>query len=155
MTKLTTYTVTFRTEHDTATEDITAASPQAALAEAHAIADDQDRLACLDFEPYSEHVPVDEIVVETPDDERVAEWLSPDLLLRLAAADRTRGVPRLRHHRQPRRQGAQARHPPHGLPQARWIGAAFLLRRASAPPERRISPACSSAISHLFPSRDW
>ena len=87
MTKLTTYTVTFRTEQGSATEDIAAASPQAALAEVRAIADDRDRLASLDFEPYSDCVPVDEIVVETSDDERVVEWLSPDLVLRLAAGD--------------------------------------------------------------------
>jgi hypothetical protein len=87
MTKLTTYTVTFRTDGGSATEDIDAASPEAALAEARAIADDRDRLFELDFEPYSDYVPVDEIVVDDPDDERVAEWVSHDLLLRLAAPD--------------------------------------------------------------------
>ena len=56
-------------------------------------------------------------------------------------------VPRLRHHRQSRRQGQEARHPPDGLPQARRIGAAppcsgggrplppeLLFPRAIAPP---------------------
>jgi hypothetical protein len=32
-------------------------------------------------------MPVEEIVVDDPDGERVAEWVSPDLLLRLAADD--------------------------------------------------------------------
>ena len=61
--------------------------PQAALAEARAINDDRDRFGTLYFEPYSGYSPVDEIVVDAPDGERVAEWLSPDLLLRLAAED--------------------------------------------------------------------
>jgi hypothetical protein len=87
MTRLTTYTVTFHTEHDSASEDIDAASPEAALAEARAIADDRDRLASLYFEPYSHYVPVDEIVVDSPDGKRVAEWFSGDLLLHLAAPD--------------------------------------------------------------------
>ena len=43
--------------------------------------------AALYFEPYAGYSPVEEIVVDTPDGERVAEWLSPDLLLRLAADD--------------------------------------------------------------------
>jgi hypothetical protein len=87
MTTLTTYTVTFRTERDSANEDIDAASPEAALAEARAITDDRDRVARLYFEPYSDYVPVDEIVVDTPDGERVGEWVSADLLMRLAAPD--------------------------------------------------------------------
>jgi hypothetical protein len=87
MTKLTTYTVTFRTDGASATEDIDAASPEAALAEARAIADDRDRWFELDFEPYSDYMPVDEIAVDDPDDKRVAEWVSADLLLRFAAAD--------------------------------------------------------------------
>ena len=87
MTKLTTYTVTFCADRDSASEDIDAASPQAALAEARAIADDRDRLAALYFEPYSDCAPVDELVVDDPDGERVAEWQSPDFLLRLAAPD--------------------------------------------------------------------
>jgi hypothetical protein len=87
MSKRTTYTATFRTDRDCATEDIPAASPEAALAKARAIADDPDRLNELYFEPYSDAVPVDEIVVDDPHGERVAEWISDDLLLRLAAGD--------------------------------------------------------------------
>jgi hypothetical protein len=87
MTKLTTYTATFRTDRDSASEEIDAPSPEAALAEARAINDDRDRLGALYFEPYSGYSPVDEIVVDTPDGQRVAEWLSPGLLLRLAADD--------------------------------------------------------------------
>jgi hypothetical protein len=87
MTKLTTYTVTFRTERDSASEDIEAASPEAALAEARAIADDRDRVASLYFETYTDYVPVDEIVVDNPDGERVAAWLGPELLLRFASED--------------------------------------------------------------------
>jgi hypothetical protein len=87
MTKPITYIVTFRTDQDSASEEITAASPEAALADARAIAADRDRLASLYFEPYSDYIPVAEIVVDSPDGERVAEWISPDLLLRLAAPD--------------------------------------------------------------------
>ena len=87
MPKLTTYTVTFRTEQESASEEIDAPSPEAALAEARAINDDRDRLGALYFEPYAGYTPVEEIVVDTPDGERVAEWLSPNLLLHLAAED--------------------------------------------------------------------
>jgi hypothetical protein len=87
MTKLTTYTVTFRTDLNYATEDITAPCPEAALKRARAIADDRARVADLDFQPYTDDVPVEDIIVNTPDGDRVAEWLSPDLLLRLAAED--------------------------------------------------------------------
>ena len=87
MTKLTTYTVTFRTDRDSASEEIDAASPEAALAEARAIANDRDRLAGLYFEPCLEQSPVEDIVVDTQDGESVAQWRSPDLVLRLAAGD--------------------------------------------------------------------
>jgi hypothetical protein len=87
MSKLTTYDIYFRTDQDVGFADISAVSPAAALAEARAIADDRDRLASLHFEPYAGFGTVDEITVETPDGERVAEWLSPDFLLRLAAED--------------------------------------------------------------------
>jgi hypothetical protein len=87
MTQLTTYLVTFRTESDAASEKIDAPSPEAALAEARAINDHRDRLSALRFEPYPAYTPVEEIIVDTPHGERVAEWLSPDLLLRLAARD--------------------------------------------------------------------
>jgi hypothetical protein len=94
MSELTTYTVTFRTDRESASEEIDAPSPGAALAEARAINDDRDRLGSLYFEPYSGYSPVDEIVVDTPDGERVAEWLSPDLLLHLAAEDLLRALER-------------------------------------------------------------
>jgi hypothetical protein len=87
MTKLTTYTVIFRTDQDTASEEIAAASPEAALAEARAIADDRDRLASLYFEPYSEYFPVNEIEVQTPDGDEAAAWLDDDLRLRLVARE--------------------------------------------------------------------
>jgi hypothetical protein len=87
MSKLTTYTVTFGTDRDFASQDIAAASPEAALATARAIADDRDRLDSLHFEPYSDGVLVNEILIDTPGGERVAEWSSPELLVRLAAPD--------------------------------------------------------------------
>jgi hypothetical protein len=87
MSKLTTYTVTFSNDRGSAIEDMPAASPEAALAKARAIAGDHDRATALYFEAYSDHVPIDEIAIDTPDGERVAEWASDDLLLRLAAGD--------------------------------------------------------------------
>jgi hypothetical protein len=87
MTKLTTYSVSFRTEQDLAFEEIDAPSPEAALAEARAIADDRDRLANLHLEPYAGFGTVDEITVESPEGETVGEWLSPDFLQRVAAGD--------------------------------------------------------------------
>jgi hypothetical protein len=94
MSKLTNYTVTLCTDRDSATKDIPATSPEAALTEARAIADDRDRAASLYFEPYSHHVPVNEIVVDTPHGERVAVWFSPELLLRVAAEDLLRALER-------------------------------------------------------------
>ena len=87
MTKLITYTVTFRTDGAAAVEEITAASPQAALAEARAIANDPERADELYFEPYTEHLPVNEIEVDAPDGEEGAVWLDDQLRLRLAAGD--------------------------------------------------------------------
>ena len=51
MTKLTTYTVSFRTEQDSAFDEIAAASPEAALAKARAIAEDPRPLARSHFDP--------------------------------------------------------------------------------------------------------
>jgi hypothetical protein len=87
MTKLTTYTVKFCSDVDSACDEIAAASPQAALAEARAVASDRDRLGKLYFEPYSGYFPVNEIVVETPDGQEAAAWHSDDYLLRQAAGD--------------------------------------------------------------------
>jgi hypothetical protein len=87
MTRLTTYKVTLRTETSRASTRIRAVSAQAALAEARAIADDDERLLVLDFEQYPEDPLIHDIVVRALDGECVAEWLSPELLMRIAAED--------------------------------------------------------------------
>ena len=87
MTKLITYIVTFRTDAAAAVEEIAAASPQAALAEARAIANDPERVDELYFEPYTEHLPVNEVEVDAADGEEAAVWLDDELRLRLAARD--------------------------------------------------------------------
>jgi hypothetical protein len=87
MSSLTEYTVMFRTDAESADLEIAAASPQGALAEARAIAADSDRLAELEFDPYCEVAPVNEIVVESPDGDQAAVWRDDELRLRLAAAD--------------------------------------------------------------------
>jgi hypothetical protein len=92
MSKLTTYTVTYRTDAESATDCLAAASPEAALAEARDIATDRERSGGLVFEPYMDLSPIDEITVESPDGEKVAEWISADLLLRFAAPDLLRAV---------------------------------------------------------------
>jgi hypothetical protein len=87
MAKPTEYTVHFRTDIESATTEIPARSPEAALAKARAIAADDDRRDDLFFEPYSGRFPINEISVETHDGKEVAMWLDDDLLVRLAADD--------------------------------------------------------------------
>jgi hypothetical protein len=78
MSKLTEYTVHFRTDIDSAVEEITARSPQEALAQARTIAGDE-RHNDLFFEPYTGRFHVNEITVETHDGKQVAEWLDEPL----------------------------------------------------------------------------
>ena len=87
MTRSSTYTVHFRTDIDAAEDAITASSPEHALAQARAIAADDDRRDALFFEPYTGRFPINEIIVETADGEQAAEWLDQELVVRLAAND--------------------------------------------------------------------
>lgn len=84
-TPLTSFTVTFNTDAETATTTIDAPSPQAALAEAHTIRTDKARLGRLFFQPW-EKCPVNEIIIGDDDDDEVALWRDEDLMLRLAAS---------------------------------------------------------------------
>jgi hypothetical protein len=87
MSRLTQYTVRLFTERDSATTEITAPSPELALDEARAIAADPDRLARLQFEPYPELFPVEDIIIENTDGQQCAHWHAGELRLRLAAPD--------------------------------------------------------------------
>ena len=87
MTKLTTYTVILSHRRDSASDEIDAPSPRPRSPRPAPSMMTATAWSALYFEPYAGYSPVDEIVVDAPDGERVAEWLSPDLLLRLAAED--------------------------------------------------------------------
>jgi hypothetical protein len=80
---MTTYTVYFRTDAESASHDIMADTPEQALALAHEL----DAPGELWFDPYNGIMPVNEIVVCDPDGKKVAGWRDDDLRLRLAAQD--------------------------------------------------------------------
>ena len=82
---MTTYTAIFRTDAEFATHEFTADSPEQALALARRFYDD-DPLDLM-FESYSDGMPVNEIVIQDPDDNELAVWLDDDMRLRLAAGD--------------------------------------------------------------------
>jgi hypothetical protein len=82
---MTIYTATFRTADTWATEEIDAETPEQALRQARALADnDIDALDWCTYDPAS--VPLDEIEIAGPDSAG-AVWQSEDLALRLAASD--------------------------------------------------------------------
>jgi hypothetical protein len=80
-----TYTATFRTDSAYALESLEAETPEAALAKAQALLE-QD-YAALAFEPYDDWGPVDEIEIADDATFELALWRSPDLRLRLAASE--------------------------------------------------------------------
>jgi hypothetical protein len=80
---MTTYTVHFRTDAESATHDIKAATPEQALALAHEL----DAPSELSFDPYNGIMPVNEILVYDADGKKVAAWRDDDLRLRLAAPE--------------------------------------------------------------------
>jgi hypothetical protein len=80
------YTATFRTADTWATEEIDAETPEQALQQARALADnDIDALDWCTYDPAS--VPFDEIEIDGSDGGAGAVWQSEDLALRLAASD--------------------------------------------------------------------
>jgi len=80
---MTTYTVYFRTDAESASHDIEADTPEQALA----LARELDAPGELWFDAYSGVMPVNEIVVCDPDGEEAAHWHDDELRLRLAAQD--------------------------------------------------------------------
>ena len=80
---MTTYTVYFRTDAESASHDIEADTPEQALA----LARELDAPGELWFDPYSGVMPVNEIVVCDPDGKEAAHWHDDELRLRLAAQD--------------------------------------------------------------------
>jgi hypothetical protein len=81
---MTTYTVHFRTDAESATHDVEADTPDQALAQARQLlADDAGELW---FEPY-DGMSVNEIAVHDSGGEELALWLDHEMRLRLAASD--------------------------------------------------------------------
>jgi hypothetical protein len=81
---MTTYTATFRTEDTWATEDIEADTPEQALQQARALADNEPN--ALDWCAYDPGCfPIEEIEIDGPDGDETV-WRSEDLALRLAAS---------------------------------------------------------------------
>ena len=83
---MTTYTARFHSEHAWATEDIEAETPEQALQQARARADDDP--VALDWWHYDgSPVSVHEIEIEDSNGESETAWQSDELSLRVAASD--------------------------------------------------------------------
>jgi hypothetical protein len=80
---MTTYTVYFRTDAESASRDIKADTPEQALV----FAQQMDAPGELCFDPHNAIMPVNEIVVCDPEGKEAAHWRDDDLRLRLAAGD--------------------------------------------------------------------
>jgi len=79
-----TYTIYFRSDADHASHDVEAKTPQAALALAQKLYEQEG--SSLYFDSYTDR-DVNEIAVVDSDGEEVAVWQDEDLRLRLAAPD--------------------------------------------------------------------
>jgi hypothetical protein len=82
---MTKFTVYFRSDSETASEEFDADTPQQALALARKAYEDDP--SSLWFEPYDGAGPVNEIAVCGSDDDELVVWQDDDLRLRLAASD--------------------------------------------------------------------
>lgn len=80
-----TYLVTFNTHADTAYKEISASSPEAALAEARRIAEDDPD--ALWFQPFDGSRPVEDIIVSDDQDNQLCAWHDDDVCLRLVAGE--------------------------------------------------------------------
>jgi hypothetical protein len=74
---ITTYTVYFRSDAETASHDLEAKTPQQALAQEKKLYSDDPLKLC--FEPYDSGQPMNEIAVCDTDGDEVAAWLDDDL----------------------------------------------------------------------------
>ena len=80
------YEITLRTDCEYATTNIVAADKNAAMAEAMRLRDEE--ADTLDWEHYERNAfPINEIVVRDADGNEVADWLSDEMRLSLAAPE--------------------------------------------------------------------